>query len=341
MEITRTNSLTEEEKKEAWQFLNRFDYVPYQQFPEHCFIEGLKSSFFMAWEGGKMTGWLQVIEKKNILASIEFGPVASGKDVIAALLLEAFHYYRKKFFLFVRWMPYWHSEEEHETVRRQVGKRFRLLSNNSLIHWASKRISLEGPEEDILKKFSENHRRNIRKATGFSIECNTIADQKTVDAFVEGYVKMYRHRNLAVDHAKVQASFHRLHAFLVSSGKGFFMGAFKDGVLFGGLIMIYQGKTAFYYKGYIDHEQRQMPINHAAFYQAILQSKKDGMQWFDFGGYAADTTDEQLVNINKFKDGFKGTLVRFPESGMYGLNLLSGVVSAGISLKNKILNKRN
>jgi hypothetical protein len=332
-------SLTDEEKKEAWEFLQNFDYIPYQQFPEYGFIEGLRSSFFIAREGNKIVGWLQMIEKKNILASIEFGPLADSVEIIIALLQKAFNYYRRKFFLVVRWMPYWYAEEDSEMIRRQIEKKWPVLRNTNLIHWASKRISLDEPEEAILKKFSENHRRNIKKGNSFSIECRVIAEKKIIENFIDGYVKMYQHRNLQVDYSAVRTSFNKLHEFLVSSRKGFFMGAFKDDVLLGGLIIIYQGKTAFYYKGYIDHEQRQMPINHVAFYQAILQSKQDNMQWFDFGGYAVDTTDEQLVNINKFKDGFKGELVQFSPSRMYGLNLLSRAAYSLLSLKNKILSK--
>lgn len=339
MKITKAHSLTGEEKKEAWEFLQNFDYIPYQQFPEYGFIEGLRSSFFIAREGNKIVGWLQVIEKKNILASIEFGPVGDDTGIAVSLLQEAFNHYKKKFFLIARWMPYWFSPNDYETVKGQIEKNFSFLSNSNLIHWASKRISLNEPEEVILKKFSENHRRNIKKGNSFSIECRVIAEKKIIENFIDGYVKMYQHRNLQVDHSAVSTSFNKLHEFLIASGKGFFMGAFKDDVLLGGLIIIYQGETAFYYKGYIDHEQRQMPINHVAFYQAILQSKQDNMQWFDFGGYAVDTTDEQLVNINKFKDGFKGELVQFSPSRMYGLNLLSRAAYSLLSLKNKILSR--
>jgi hypothetical protein len=339
VKITKAHSLTGKEKEEAWEFLQKYNYIPYQQFPEYGFIEGLRSSFFIAREGNKIVGWLHVIEKKNILASIEFGPLGDSVEIIIALLQKAFNYYRRKFFLVVRWMPYWYAEEDAEMIRRQIEIKWPVLTNANLIHWASKRISLNEPEEAIFKKFSENHRRNIKKGNSFSIECRVIAEKKIIENFIDGYVKMYQHRNLQVDHSAVQASFNKLHEFLISSGRGFFMGAFKDDVLLGGLIIIYQGKTAFYYKGYIDHEQRQMPINHVAFYHAILQSKQNNMQWFDFGGYAVDTTDEQLVNINKFKDGFKGELVQFSPSRMYGLNLLSRAAYSLLSLKNKILSR--
>lgn len=340
MKITRTHFLSEEDKKNAWQFLHKFDYIPYQQFPEHSPIEGVKSGFFVAKEEDKIIGWLQVIEKKNILASIEFGPLGDSNAVVTALLQEALRYYRKKLFLAVRWMPYGYEDAGYENIRQQIEKKFQPLKNDSLLHWASKRILLSEPGEVILKKFSENHRRNIKKGASFSMECRILFDKKRISDFIEGYVKMYRHRNLAVDEKRIRSSFSKLHEFLTSSGMGFFIGVFRDDVLLGGLIIIYQGKTAFYYKGYMDHDHRQMPVNHVAFYQAILQSKQNGMQWFDFGGYAIDTADEQLININKFKDGFKGELFQFPPSRLYGLNPISKALYSVLSLKNKILKRK-
>jgi lipid II:glycine glycyltransferase (peptidoglycan interpeptide bridge formation enzyme) len=111
------------------------------------------------------------------------------------------------------------------------------------------------------------------------------------------------------------------------------MGAFKEDELLGGLIIIFQGDTAFYYKGYIDHDKRSMPINHLAFYTAMIYSRDKNMKWFDLGGYATGTMDKQLLNINKFKDGFKGELVEFSKTQMIGLNILSKPAYALMSIK--------
>jgi hypothetical protein len=64
---------------------------------------------------------------------------------------------------------------------------------------------------------------------------------------------------------------------------------------------------------------RQMPdrrhrnlISHANRYLHFLDMmflKEQGIESLDLGGYAKDTTDEQLQHINEFKDGFGGKLV--------------------------------
>lgn len=336
MIITRSRSLDPVTEKAVWKFLDSFSYIPYQQFPSYPSIEGLKASSFIAREGEKVIGWVQVIEKKNMLAAIEFGPLAKDIAVAASLLQHVLQQYRRSLFTLFRWMPYWFGREVYDELIKQISASFNFQDDpGSLVHWSSKRITLMETEEGILKKFSENHRRNIKKGLTFSIECREITEQAMVAKFTEGYVNMYRHRKLSIDTGATANSFNRLHQYLTTSGKGFFMGAFREGVLLGGLIIIFQGDTAFYHKGYIDHEQRQIPINHVAFYQSILHSKNSGLAWFDFGGYDSETKDEQLVNINKFKDGFKGELVQFPPSRIIGLNMLSGIMNKVLSVKNR------
>jgi hypothetical protein len=44
-------------------------------------------------------------------------------------------------------------------------------------------------------------------------------------------------------------------------------------------------------------------------YKDILHFKDMGIITYDLGGYAFNTTDNKLVGINKFKDGFGGVLV--------------------------------
>lgn len=336
MDITIKTSLNTEERKEVWDFLKEFRYVPYHQFPEYPSIEGLKATAFIARKDKQVIGWVQVIEKGSMLAAIEFGPLAINESSVSALLIHVVQHYRKKFFFILRWMPYWYTPSSFEQICAQAGAKVSFINAANLRRWSSRRISLSDSGEIILKKFSENHRRNIKKAMGLQLKCEIIKDNTTIKMFADGYVNMYQHRNLKINNSDVMHLFTKLHEYFQETGKGFFIGAFKEDVLLGGIVMIYQGDTALYYKGYINHEQRQMPINHVVFYNAILFCKEDKMQWFDLGGYAADTKNDQLININKFKDGFRGEPVNFPESKIIGLNLLSKMAYLALSLKNKL-----
>lgn len=45
-------------------------------------------------------------------------------------------------------------------------------------------------------------------------------------------------------------------------------------------------------------------------WQDILQFKKLGVLLYDFAGLYTDTTNQKLLNINRFKEGFGGEIVR-------------------------------
>lgn len=331
--IAVSSHLSEQDTSEIWQFLQQFSYIPYQQFPEYPQIEEISTRYFVAKNNNGVAGWVQVVEKKRILAVIEFGPIANSSEITKELLLFVTQYYKKHHYLFLRWVPYCYENEVYKELCVELQSRYRLMDSSKLIHWSSKRISLAPDAETILKNFSENHRRNIKKAAGLKIECRKISNAAEIETFVNGYAAMYQHRKLHVDPPAVRNSFKKLYHYLKETDRGFFIGAFKENILLGGLIIIFQGTNAFYYKGYIDHEQRTLPINHIAFYEAIVKAKDKNMQWFDFGGYASNTSDEQLQNINRFKDGFKGALIDFPKTQMIGLNYLSRLVHSFLSLK--------
>jgi hypothetical protein len=59
----------------------------------------------------------------------------------------------------------------------------------------------------------------------------------------------------------------------------------------------------------------------------ILHFKQQGLQVFDFGGYAANTTDESLLGINKYKLLFGGTVVESVNYSSYPQWILKKVMN--------------
>ena len=83
----------------------------------------------------------------------------------------------------------------------------------------------------------------------------------------------------------------------------------------GGLCISYEGNTAFYNKGYSHPDHRNLPVNHIGFYEVIRRAKEKGLKYFDLGGYGINLKEDDQVNaINRFKDGFGGTLVYYPQT---------------------------
>ena len=72
-----------------------------------------------------------------------------------------------------------------------------------------------------------------------------------------------------------------------------------------------------------DDAQRQSMIgraNRLLHYLDMLWLKEKGAHIFDLGGYALNTQEPELIEVNEFKDGFGGRLVE--ESNYYSLPLL-------------------
>src|SRR5262249_37191050 len=61
-----------------------------------------------------------------------------------------------------------------------------------------------------------------------------------------------------------------------------------------------------------DDKQKRNKIgmaNRLLHYRDMLFFKEQGCDIYDFGGYAKDTQDQDLININQFKEGFGGTII--------------------------------
>ena len=86
----------------------------------------------------------------------------------------------------------------------------------------------------------------------------------------------------------------------------------KDGIMIGGIIAVYQGKTVRMYKGASDPERRDIPISHLLVYEIIQRAKNDNFKYLDLWGYNhfVDKND-QVYNINTFKRGFGGECTFF------------------------------
>jgi hypothetical protein len=315
-------SLTANQKKRVWNFLETLQYVSFQQFPDHGWLETGCSIFFIAECGGIITGFASIDVKRSILASLVHGPLAASSATGLLMLDFILRYLKKRKFLLFRWMPPPGIAAIESEAGQLLSKYGKFLPAEKEIHWTTTHISLAQDEQSLLKSFSENHRRSIKKAKNISYEVTEVTDQKKIKEFAEGYIKMYRHRGNAVNSDLAKIQFQHLFDFFKITNRGFFITAMHEGKMLGGICVIYTGNSAFYHKGFIDHTYNKMPINHLVFFEAMLKAKRDGMSQFDMGGYAPDTLNEQIANINRFKNGFKGQLITFPQTRLLSLNLL-------------------
>ncbi len=64
------------------------------------------------------------------------------------------------------------------------------------------------------------------------------------------------------------------------------------------LVSIRHGDTATYLIGITNNEGRELQVNYALLWQAILDAKKNGCMWFDIGGLDA-TTPKGIAHFKK------------------------------------------
>jgi lipid II:glycine glycyltransferase (peptidoglycan interpeptide bridge formation enzyme) len=216
----------------------------------------------------------------------------------------------------------------------------RYYHSDQEINWATQRLGLDRPIEDIYKNFSLHHRRNIRKAEKLNLKAEIICTPCDIKVFSEQYLEMYTGRGLYLPPQTTIDAFRNLFDFFQQNGNGYFLAVrSQEGTILGGICICYQGDSAFYYKGYTHPAYRHLPVGHLAMYHAMIYAKEKGKRYFDLGGYGINITESDPVySINKFKDGYRAEYVVYPRT-----MLISTVPMAGwlYSLRKKSLYRRN
>lgn len=166
-------------------------------------------------------------------------------------------------------------------------------------------LNLEQDTETIFSNFSKQIRQQVKIAENEGIKCSFRND---VDGFVEFFNDFASRKNtfttskrriqelgdnLKISFAEYNGEILAAHSYLIDKELG--------------IVRHYHSST----KRLNDNTDRNL-VGRANKYLTvtdILYFKEQGYKVFDFGGYAANTTDESLIGINKFKLLFGGTVV--------------------------------
>ncbi|RZI43750.1 hypothetical protein EGT07_08260 [Herbaspirillum sp. HC18] len=172
----------------------------------------------------------------------------------------------------------------------------------------TKLIDLRRSEEEIMADFSQNVRRSIRLSDREGV---TYEESTDMDEFVRFFNRFARQKKLT----------YWLNAeTLKKKNKNYrITRAVKDGeVLFSHLYRCDEEKRrAVYIYGCSILKGESRPFsnvvigsaNRGLHYYDMRIFKAANYHFYDLGGYAHGTVDPELININKFKDEFGGTMV--------------------------------
>lgn len=258
-----------------------------------------------------------IVEPKTKIALIEYGPVFVNYEDALTSILEIKNYYKKKKFIAIKIQLFVPAGTESEYIDQK------LILHTQIKHfadkdenWASLQLDLSIPEDELFKNFSKGHKSAIKKAYKNGLAVKEIFDSKSIQEFVQIFIRMYKARGFSVNQECIQTAFSNMFTFIHEKKMGSILSVYnQDGKMVGAIFLIKQGRMVRYYKGAADPDFRNLPILHCALFEGIKQAKKWGASAFDFWGYCllADEAD-QRYNLNIFKKGFGGKLIIYPKT---------------------------
>ena len=284
------------------------DYCSAEQFLgwTEMFYRSKICFFYLSDESG-IKSFCQINERLKS-AQIQLGPVCCDKEVMVTSLNEIITHYKKKGYFYLGVQMYYKSGFDTEYIEYYLNKKHNIKyifdRDNTL---SSLEINLEKSIEEIFLSFARNHKREIIKGQKAGVIIDTIKNRTDLKNFTDIYSKMCDARNLSGD-SFTSTDINEISDYLNNNNRGQIIAIKdKDGVMIGGIIMIYQGITVRLFKGATDPGRRDIPIFHMLIYEIIKRSKEADFKYVDLWGYNhfVDQND-QVYNINMFKKGFGG-----------------------------------
>ncbi|MGN6533350.1 MAG: GNAT family N-acetyltransferase [Ginsengibacter sp.] len=320
MDFVIKNELDVDEHNKVIDFLDSLNFYCIEQHPRwNTEIDRYSQSFLLSTnEKGVVNCFGNIILSNGPFksANINFGPAFSDFKVLTKAIEFLHAYFSSQKFIFFSIQLGAYTSNQTELLEYNINRNFKVKYFFTHANtWTSLCVDLKKPEDELLRSFSKGHKSSIKSVYAknnlrVSIENNL----ENLQCFIELYITMMSFRKLPFNKKRITDLFHSINDFIHANNKGFFEYIFEENKLVGGLIIIYQGKSARYYKGASDPERRDIPVLHFGLFEAMKHCKASGFTNFDLWGYNhfADETN-QLFYINKFKKGFAGEFTFFPK----------------------------
>ena len=317
MSVIFTSTLTSAQHNDILSLYHKIEVVSIEQYPGfmEANTERPALHYLQYDDQGKITAYSQIDVRRFRIATISFGPLALSTDAYLEALLNIKSYCLTHLVPILRITPPYFISGFGEAYYDDLRRRLHFENSDQEINWSTLILSTEAPEEEIFKKFADNHKQSIKKAIKMGLQSQKLTDPDMIDTFSAQHSDMYEKRGLKVDRDKNKQRFRSLYNFFEKNNLGYFVIVRENETVIGGVCCIVQGNTARYLEGYSHPDYRKYPISHLALYEAIKIAKSRGLRFFDFGGYANNVQEgDQLYAINKFKEAFRGELVNYPKT---------------------------
>ena len=261
-----------------------------------------------------LTGYSQIRIKKRLFASVYFGPLVKNEQEYLDFVKRIKNYCRNNWTPILKIFPPEYTGKYKTSFWNKLKNNTHFETSENEFNWATLLLKIGLSDDIIFKKIADNHQQSIKKAIKLGLT-TTVLDVKDLTLFNKQYCEMYASRKLNIDSELNLKKFTQLFHFFKNNNNGFFMGVWLNNQLIGGTCIAFENNVAFYLEGYSNPEYRKLPIGHIALYESMKIARNNGLNYFDFGGYALNTKEgDQLQKINKFKEGFRGELITYPKT---------------------------
>jgi lipid II:glycine glycyltransferase (peptidoglycan interpeptide bridge formation enzyme) len=178
-------------------------------------------------------------------------------------------------------------------------------------------IDITKSEDDLLKNMKSKTRYNIRLAQKKGVTVFASKERKYVDAFC-ALVEQTAVRKEVSFHEK--AHYEKIINILSDDHVQLYIAEYNGNVIATNLVSFYGGVATYLHGATADHDRDVM----APFFlqwQAILDAKARGCEWYDLGGVFPHTEDKGKQGITRFKQGFAPQETFFATHGSYDIVL--------------------
>jgi hypothetical protein len=326
MEFVFKKELSLEEKEGIQKFYSGLDYVTIEQHPFWDTVDTKLNDgqFFFSRHQAQIHSFARIVERKYLFlkfAWISFGPLFKKTDDLRAAVEQIADHYKKRgfFYLFIQLaIP---VGNESELLEYQISKKFRVTYRLERANWSSLYIDLGKSADTIFREFSKGHKSAIKKSVAEGVHVRPLENEIDLNEFALLYTKMNRVRQFSKDDALSAQMLLRLNAFFNKFSNGFFLGVFdKEKVMVGGVVIVFQGKTARYFKGASDPERKDISVLHIAIYEAMKIVMERNFEKFDLWGYNHLVSEkDQVFFVNRFKKGFAENFLFYPKPMHFSL----------------------
>jgi lipid II:glycine glycyltransferase (peptidoglycan interpeptide bridge formation enzyme) len=229
---------------------------------------------------------------------IKYGAI--GKEKYSDILnSEIIKYYKKNKYTSINYIPF------ENTIYEKIKNENVLVSSRET---GTLIIDLSQDLENITHSYSTNLKRNLKKAEKLGLIIKELDSENEFNDLNLVYNRLFNHRKINLSNKNFTLDI--IH-FLQKHKLGFTIGCYENEILIGGAVLLENNNRIEYFIGASNPEYRHLPILHAVFQYAIMQSKQNGYPYFDLGGIVFTKEDEQLNNITSFKYQFSKDIIKY------------------------------